>query len=240
MKVRTSFVALAAAALSAVACASNPPPQEPTTTGATTTEPPPAENTPPPQQNEGMQNGQNQNVTPERQGAPGTTGATGTPATPQQANQYMFTSDGQIAGFMAAVNKAEVKQAHLALQRAKDPQVKAFAQHMIAKHGQMERSQQHTMSSMRMTPEATPASNQLESDAQSSLASLESKTGSDFDKAYIDLQVKEHQQVLGMLGSSIIPAAHDTEYKRQLMNAKPELEDHLRRAEALQQKLTAP
>jgi len=246
MKVRTSIVAIAAAALGAFACASNPPAQEPTTTGANA--PQTQENAP---ANENMQNEQNNGATPEQeqqpqqqqqqntqqQGAPGTTGANG--MTPQQANQYMFTTDGQIAGFMDAVDKAEVKQARLALQRAKDPQVKALAQYMLTQHGQMDRSQQHLLSAQHITAESTPASTQLESDSASNLTSLESKSGTDFDKAYIDLQVKEHQQVLGMLDNSMIPAAHNADFKQQLMNEKPKLEEHLRRAQALQQKLSS-
>ena len=230
MTLRTSIVAFAAML---AACASNPPAQEPTTTGATTS------------MNDGTsENGassstqtQNQNdhdVVPEQ--------GMQQPSTNQNQNGMTdaFSTDAQIAAFTDAANKAEIQQGKLALKKAKDPQVRAYAQMIIDQHGQAERTQQRTLSTLNITPEVTAPTTSLESDAQSGTASLESKTGADFDKAYIDLQIKEHQQVIHTLDDKILPVVHDAQFKTELTNLRPELEHHLERAQALQQKLGTP
>lgn len=239
-------VALAAATLGAFGCASNPPAQEPSTTGATSA---PQDNGSPNTMSGNtssgsMQNGQQptqsgdngQGATNQDQnGAQGPSSNGAMQGQMQGANT--FTNDAEIAAFTDAVNKAEIQQARLAVQRAKDPQVKAFAQEMINQHSQFATSQKHMMSTMNVTPQATAPTTALESQAQSDLSTLTSKTGSDFDKAYIDLQVQEHQAVLTKLTSELIPAAHSSQFKSELTNLQPKLQHHLERAEAIQKHL---
>jgi putative membrane protein len=213
MKLRTSIVAVATAALGAYACASTPPAQPPATTGATTST-------------------SNPTTTPSDTSAPKED------VVPEQQTMNAFATDAEIAAFTEAANKGEVEQGHLALARAADPGVKAFARYMIEQHGQAEKSQERLMSTLGITPMATAPTTDLESTATSAVSSLGSLSGAAFDRAYIDLQVKEHQQVLNTLDGKLIPAVHDAEFKRELVNLRPKLEDHLRRAEALQQKLS--
>ncbi|HEY1959300.1 MAG TPA: DUF4142 domain-containing protein [Polyangiaceae bacterium] len=232
-------VALAAVTLGAFGCSQNPPAQQPTTTGATA-----------PYDNSGNtgnvstgnNNAVDQNGTP--QGNMNNTTPNGSMQPQGQLDQNpapqgnvggSFTSDGQIVGFVDAVNKAEIEQAHVALQKAKDPQVKAYAQMMINQHGQAQQNMHRSLSSI--TPETTPQVSQLESDAQSKLSNLQQKTGSDFDRAYIDLQIQEHQQVLNTLDNQLLSAAHDSQLKQQLTGLRPELQHHLERAQAIQSHL---
>jgi putative membrane protein len=218
MKFRTSFGGACVAGAIVVACASNPPPQPTTTTGASEyrATPPPSETTT----------------------APSTEQPPIAPTNvPTQATSA-FTTDGQIAAYTAAANKAEVGQGKLALRHAKDAEVRAFAQYMIEQHGDAQKKQDKLMATINVTPEATPETTKLEADARSGAVSLVSKTGADFDKAYIDLQVAEHKQVIDMVQNKLIPAAHDADFKRQLGDVLPKLENHLKRAEALQKKLS--
>jgi putative membrane protein len=218
MMLRKPLVAIALGALGTLACASNPPPesQQPTTTGASTREYPSEQ----PAQTQPMQQG---------------------PSTVQTAPtqpENPFTTDAQIAGYVGAANKATIEQAKVALQRAKSSEVKAFARYMIKQHGDAEASQKKLLSTMNITPVENATTTQLTSDAQSATTSLKAKTGSEFDKAYIDLMVSEHKAVIDTLDKQLMPAVKDASLKDELGKMKPELEEHLRRAEALQQKMT--
>ena len=151
--------------------------------------------------------------------------------------QAIQMTDAQIAGITEAANKGEIDQAKLALRKAKDPQVKAFAQMMIDHHGTEQKKEQQLATSLNVQPETTQTSTQLQTDSQNAISSLSSQTGADFDKAYIDLQVKEHTDVLDSIDNKLLPNAKNPQLKQALTDFRPKVADHLQRAKDLQQKL---
>ncbi len=250
-----------AVTLGAFGCSQNPPAQQPTTTGATSPYESNAGNT------SAGQNGAEQNgVHGEMNGNAGVgvggtgadvnggggvgvgengasigsdqqNGQSGSMQGGQMQGQNTFQNDGEIAAYLQAVNKGEEEQARLAVQKAKDPQVKAFAQFLLMHHQQLQQNEQRMLSSQNVTPQAGQATNQLQNQAQQELSSLQSKSGRDFDQAYIDAQVQEHQMVLNALDSEMIPAAQNSQFKQELTNVRSKLQTHLQRAQALQQRL---
>ncbi len=151
----------------------------------------------------------------------------------QQQNMGMQLSDAQIVAIADAAHKGEVEQAKLAVRKAKDAQVKQFAQMMATDHeGAMNKTKQ-----LNISPETTQTSTQLQTDSQNAIQSLNGQTGTDFDKAYMDLQVKEHQQVLNDLDQKLIPNAKNAELKKQLTDLRTKIAEHLQKAEQIQQKL---
>ncbi len=145
----------------------------------------------------------------------------------------MALSDAQIVAIADAANKGEVDQGKLAVKKAKDAQVKQFAQMMVTDHTDAT----NKVKQLNIQPETTQTSTQLQTDSQNAISSLSGQTGTDFDKAYIDLQVKEHQQVLNDLDQKLIPSAHNADLKKQLTDLRPKIAAHLQQAQQIQQKL---
>jgi putative membrane protein len=81
----------------------------------------------------------------------------------------------------------------------------------------------------------SPAAAPLEvgAGAQETLASPKTTTGSDFDRAYIDAQVKAHQEVLDALDNKLIPNAQDASLKANLQQVRPTVAQHLKKGAAL-------
>ena len=154
---------------------------------------------------------------------------------PQQQQPQL--NDAQIAAITDAANKGEIEQAKLALHKAKDPQVKQFAQMMIDHHGAEQKKEQQLCSTLNVQPETTQTSTQLQTDSQNAISSLSSQTGADFDKAYIDLQVKEHKEVLDSIDNKLIPNAKNAQLKSALEAFRPKIQEHLQKAQEIQQKL---
>jgi putative membrane protein len=157
----------------------------------------------------------------------------------QQGGMGMALSDPQIVAIADAANKGEVDEAKLAVKKAKDPQVKQFAQMMLTDHGDALNKTKQLSSQLNITPETTQTSTQLQTDSQNAISSLSGQSGADFDKAYIDLQVKDHQQVLNDLDTKLIPSAHNADLKKQLTDLRPKIAEHLQKAQQIQQKLGA-
>jgi putative membrane protein len=226
MKIRTSLLGHVAIVLTVAACGASGQTQQPSqvsTTGAGTTSASDTSVAPSQSQPQAMTTANDNNTT-----AP-------TQVMPSGTSMY---NDAQIAAITTAAHEGEIEQAKLALRKGKDPQVKAFAQMMMDQHGEAKKQGQALATSLGMSPEATPASTQLQGDTQSAVSSLSALSGNEFDKAYVDLQVKNHKDVLEMLDDKLIPSAHNAELKKDLTDFRPKVVDHLQRAEALQQMLS--
>jgi putative membrane protein len=228
MKLQKPICGLVAAlSLATFACGgSDAPAKDPSaidntsTTTASTMTPPP--------------NGQDSNMQANSAGdtapAPNPKNASDVPTT---TKDNMLT-DGDIAAITNAANQGEIDQAKLALKKAKSPKVKKFAQMMIDHHTAAMNDTTKLVTTAKITPSSNTMSSQIGTDGASALSSLQGDTGSDFDKAYIDLQVNEHQQVLTTIDQKLIPAAQNPDLKAALVAFEPKVADHLKKAQALQ------
>ena len=66
---------------------------------------------------------------------------------------------------------------------------------------------------------------------------LKKKSGSAFDKAYVDNEVAYHKAVIAAVETVLIPQADNGELKALLEKVMPALRTHLGHAEMLQKKL---
>jgi hypothetical protein len=66
---------------------------------------------------------------------------------------------------------------------------------------------------------------------------LEAPSWSDFDKSYIDAQVKEHKAVVDLIDNQLAPNAKSSEVKALLQSLRPKIEGHLKQAQAIQKAL---
>jgi putative membrane protein len=146
-------------------------------------------------------------------------------------------SDGQIAKIADTANSGEMEQGRYAVAHATDARVKQFAQHMVSAHGGIGQTMTTVLQKESIVPAASPVSSKLGADAQSTLASLEGKSGAGFDRSYIDAQAKEHKDVLDLFDNTLIPNAKDAQLKAALQQVRPMVAEHLKEAEDLQKTL---
>jgi putative membrane protein len=162
------------------------------------------------------------------QGSTTTTGATG------MGGGASTMSDAQILQVTHFGDVAEVAQGKLAMDKAKDPRVKQLAQMMVADHGEADKKALEIVKKENMVLADSPTSTSLKSDADATTDSLKTKTGAEFDKAYVDAQVTEHQAVLDTLDTKLIPAAKDADVKAYLTEVRGKVAMHLDHARQLQ------
>jgi len=141
--------------------------------------------------------------------------------------------DAQIAAITDAANSAEVEQGRLAREKAKDPRVRDFAAMMVDHHGEALRDREK----LNVEPSPNDDSKKMQEDAEHALKSLKAKSGKDFDRAYLQLQIDEHRKVLRALNDQLLPSAKDAKLEAYLKNIKPKVESHLAQAERLQEEL---
>jgi putative membrane protein len=149
-------------------------------------------------------------------------------------------TDGQIAKITTLVNTGEVEQAQLAKTKSKNAAVKKFATTMITQHTQAKQKGTQLAKKAMLTPEESPAATELQTKATATLEQLKAADAATFDSAYISSQVTQHQEVLDMLDSQLIPAATNPELKTELEATRTMVQHHLTEAQSIQQGLTTP
>ncbi len=142
-------------------------------------------------------------------------------------------SDDQILQVVHTANQGEIAQAKLAKGKAQDARVKKLAAMMIKDHTDADHKAMALAKKLNgATPSATSTS--LESDAQNNTTTLESESGADFDKGYVDTQVKEHQAVLDLIDQQLLPNAKDANVKTFVTGVRAKVAMHLHHAQELQ------
>lgn len=126
---------------------------------------------------------------------------------------------------------AEIQLASLALTRTQNPEVRAFAQQMIADHGK---------ASEELKPIAAKKSVTLPLELNSTHKSLSDKltrmSGAEFDRDYVKAMVEDHERDVKAFQAQT-QAGTDAEVKEFASKNLPTLEHHLQMAREMQNKM---
>jgi putative membrane protein len=126
---------------------------------------------------------------------------------------------------LAIANMAEIEAGKLALEKAQDPKVKEFAQHMVDDHTKMlDEVKQLAQSKNVELPNAPDAKH------QKLMKKLQGLSGEKFDREYMQAMVKDHRDSL-KLAQRTAKGAKDEELKSAAQKAAPEIQDHLKMAQ---------
>jgi len=145
-------------------------------------------------------------------------------------------TDPNIVALLDEANKADSAAGAFALTKAADPGVKLFAKMMMGEHHALRVQGLALAKKLKITPEP-PTNDPVQTAGSSEMSALQSAgTGAAFDKAYIDQEVTIHKAVLD-LADKAHGDTQTAELKSLIEKAKPTIQKHLDKAEALQKKL---
>jgi len=156
---------------------------------------------------------------------------------PAAAAAQQKVDDAEIAQIVVTANAIDVRQGEQALEKATDAEVKRFAQTMIADHKSVNERAAALVKKLGVTPRENDVSRSLDASAAEKMKELASKSGADFDRAYIANEVAYHRAVLEALDNLLIPNATNAELKQTLVDVRPAFEGHLRHAEMIRKAL---
>lgn len=145
----------------------------------------------------------------------------------------MALSDAQIAAITQLVHDSEIEQAQLAQSKSKNPAVLNFASLMIRHHTQARQQQ----SGLGLSSAPSSMSRMMSEQGRQTLATLRDKSGSDFDRAYLQSQIEQHQKVLDSIDQQFLPNAKSPELREHLQELRPQLQQHLEAARDAQRAL---
>jgi putative membrane protein len=142
-------------------------------------------------------------------------------------------NDEQIAAITDAANTTEIEQGKTARLKSKDSAVQKFAARMIAAHEEAKKNQDK----LKLPTAESSLGNTLGTESTGASNALKGFEGKDFDKAYIDAQVEEHQKLLDALNDKLIPSVKNPDLKAYLNQILPHVAKHLKDAQEIQHAL---
>lgn len=154
-----------------------------------------------------------------------TTASTGGTVSNMSPEDKEFVSKAGVGGL------AEVQMGNLALQKASNADVKAFAQRMVTDHSTAnnELAQLATNKGLALPTELDPPH-------KGGLEHLTGLSGAEFDKAYMQHMVDDHQKTVADFEKAS-QSAGDADLKSWAASKLPTLQDHLRMAQEISGKL---
>ena len=161
---------------------------------------------------------------------------TGAQNPPPQASQpsAVDSADRQFATAAARANLAEVALGKLALEKSQNADVKKFAQRMVDEHGQAEQDLQGVASKNNLTlPQDANAMQKAEQKR------MEKLTGAAFDRAYMQMMVKDHTKDVAEFRKEANSTAANSDLRDYAKRTYPVLDDHLTNAKAVHDALSS-
>jgi len=165
-----------------------------------------------------------------------TTTATEAPApAPSTAPAAGALTQAQAVTLVGAVDKHEIQAAEQARSKKVRRDVLDFANLLHTEHSKnLEAGQK--LGATETSTELTA----MEEKGRAGLAELDTKTGTAYEKAYVDAMVKGHEEALSMIDTKLLPAATDDNVRTFLTNSREHVAMHLEKGKALQAKMGAP
>jgi len=147
-----------------------------------------------------------------------TTGATGI---------AVDENDAKFATSVANGGMAEVALGKVAVEKATNPQVKEFAEMMVADHGKANEELMAIAKTKNITLPVAP-----DDEHQKMAADVSAKSGVEFDKAYVDAMVDGHKKTVSLLEDGA-KNCKDADLMAFATKTLPTVKAHLAKIEAI-------
>ena len=160
------------------------------------------------------------------------------PDTTTAATAPAKLTDPEIASVAVTADQIDIDYAQIAKKKSKNKAVLEFASTMEKDHGNVNKQAEALAKKLGVTPQDNPITQSLLSQAATTKDMLNSKSGSDFDTAYINNEVAYHKAAIGVVENTLIPDATNPQLKSLLESALPIFKGHLAHAEKIQASLS--
>jgi putative membrane protein len=140
------------------------------------------------------------------------------------------TRDADIAGTLSIANEAEIAHARIALERARHPDVRAYAERIVSEHGTAEEKLRRMIARLNLVEGASTLAAQLERTADETADVLRTVSEAVFDRTYMDSQIATHEWLLRTVDETLMPAARREDVRAQLRMVRATALVHLERA----------
>jgi putative membrane protein len=146
--------------------------------------------------------------------------------------------DPTIVAIFDAANTADIETGSLAAERGQSAEVREFGAMLARDHQQVRQLGRDLAKKLGVTP--TPPKDDAGSKAHASATvALRSKTGAEFDRAFLQYEAAFHKSVIDAVQGTLLPAIRNEELRALVVKVAPAFQAHMLAAQNLEKKLAA-
>ena len=153
------------------------------------------------------------------------------------ATAGMPYADPHIVGIAMAANQGEIEQGNAAAARATNADVRSFAQMMVTDHTTALSAVRDTSSRAGVAPMENDTTAALQRTSRETITNLNTWSGADFDRAYMQTQIDLHQWLLNQLDRHLIPMTRNRDLRSLLETQRAAVATHLEQARQIRGRL---
>lgn len=188
--------------------------------------------------------------------APAATVPPPTAPEPMAPGEMAAPTQAEALALLVAVNEHEIAAAEQAREKQADGEVLEYADMMHSDHtANLEATRELAGTATDAADDAadpatdtgmgeatdpateSPKLADLRASGEATLERLSALDGDEYEQAYIDAMVQDHQKALDMLDNQLIPAAQDQAVREHLTTTREKIAAHLEQAQTLQSQL---
>ncbi|MEP0944876.1 MAG: DUF4142 domain-containing protein [Rhizobiaceae bacterium] len=129
------------------------------------------------------------------------------------ANDPAKLSDVEIAHVAYTADNLDIRYAHLALAKSKNPEIHRFAKTMIRDHEAVNEQALALLKKLGAEAKDNFLSQKLNQDGDAIIVKFSALSGADFDRAYAENELAYHRAVNALVGEVFIPNIENAEVK---------------------------
>jgi putative membrane protein len=140
--------------------------------------------------------------------------------------------DATIVAIFDNANTADIETGNLAAKRGSTNEVRQFGAMLARDHAMVRQQGRDLAKKLGVTP--TPPAGDTSAQAQAAvMRKLEGLRGLEFDRAFLEREVKFHKDVIAAIESTLLPAIKNNELRALVVKVAPAFQAHLTMAENL-------
>ena len=147
-------------------------------------------------------------------------------------------TDANIIAIFDAANTYDIETGTLGEQKGSSKEVRAVGTSLVRDHQAVRQQGRDLAKKLGVTPMA-PAVNPLAEAHANALAELKAKSGSAFDRAFLDHEIAYHQAVIDAVTKTLLPAIQNAELKAFVEKIAPAFQAHLDMCKAAKAQINA-
>lgn len=144
--------------------------------------------------------------------------------------------DPTIVAIFDAANTADIETGLLAAERGHSKEARAFGEMLARDHKQVRQTGRDLATKLGVTPTPPKDDAAAKTHAQA-IATLRSKSGADFDRAFLRHEVAFHKSVIDAVNSTLLPAIRNEELRALVVKVAPAFEALMLAAQGLEKQL---
>jgi putative membrane protein len=148
-------------------------------------------------------------------------------------------ADANTAAILLTSHNAVLASARIAATRARNRDVKLLSRNLVTDHAAMSTTLSKLLGSIDVTPREDDISRLLRDQSAARRDTLRDLTGWPFDSAYVESEVRFHQDLLVAIDRVFIPSVRNQRLKDYVTTLRPAISAHLALAEQVRDAIAA-